>query len=281
MIREFLELIKIKQTLLLVYSSIFSYLISSSSDFDLRIFLLLFSAAFFSVSSATVANMIIDIDIDRIMYRTKNRPLVKNSINLKTARNLSISFLIMGLLCGSFINFYIPILILLGFFINVLIYSKMLKRRTILSILMGSISGGLLPLGGTIAYYNKITIEGLLLFSVVYLWSVLHILFISLYYVEDYRRANIPIFSTIFGERKSCMISIPAIILLHIISMMFCFMKKSLITSLIVTVIFVLILTLVYRYYVSENRKYFKYIIRTLNFYLALLFSIPLLEEFV
>ncbi len=278
MIKDIFELIKIKQTLLLVISAILSYVLTSSLNINIKVLILLLISSFLAVSSATIANMVIDVDLDRIMFRTRNRPLVTGRINISTARYLSIFLLIVAMIIGFMINIYIPILILIGFLINIIIYSKLLKRRTILGIIFGSIAGGLLPLGGSISYCSKLTLGGVLLFLLIYFWSIIHTIYISIYYREDYVKAKIPTFSTVLGNEKSIYISIPILLIIYLISVSYLFMKELFLTINFLTIILIVLLISVYKFIKNKERRTCKIIFKMLNIYVAIFFLVSILE---
>ena len=145
------------------------------------------------IASATIANNIIDRDIDRIMTRTQNRPLVNGDISLKTALALSIIAAIIGFYLLFFkVGSLAGIFALIGFVDYILFYSLIFKRHSTWSILVGSISGAVPPLVGYVAVTDKIDSNILFLFIIFATWQVAHSYAIALYRKEDYQSAKIP-----------------------------------------------------------------------------------------
>lgn len=145
------------------------------------------------IASATIANNIIDRDIDRIMTRTQNRPLVNGDISLKTALILSIIAAIIGFyLLFVEVNRLAGFFALIGFIDYILLYSLIFKRNSTLSILVGSISGAVPPLVGYVAVSNQIDNNILFLFIIFATWQVAHSYAIALYRKKDYQSAKIP-----------------------------------------------------------------------------------------
>ncbi len=136
---SYTELIKTKQTFLLVYTTIFTYLVSAwNTTAGIRIWGLLWItiSLFFAVSGSTLLNMYIDRDIDALMERTKNRPLPSGKIHPFTVLKHGFIFVIAGIfLSGIFINIITMFIVFFGFFFDVVVYSLWLKRRTRYSIL--------------------------------------------------------------------------------------------------------------------------------------------------
>lgn len=170
--------------------------------------LLLYTLAgiIFVIASATITNNIIDRDIDRIMERTKTRPLVNGDISITTAVILGVLFAIIG-----FSILYIKVnplagnLALVGFIDYVILYSLLFKRQSTLSILVGSISGAVPPLVGYVAITNTLDLNTFYLFIIFSSWQIAHSYAIALYRKVDYENANIPmppLFMTIEATQR-------------------------------------------------------------------------------
>ena len=212
-----MSLIKVKQSLLLVYTSVFSFLISSYYDMSyyFQNLILLIIAIFFSVSGATMFNMYIDRDIDAIMERTKNRPLPLKKVDKNLVMIYGVIFCIIGIFFASFINLLTTILVILGITTNVVIYSLLLKRKTRFSIIFGGIAGGLPAMIGRVAVINSIDILTLLLGLFVLSWIPVHILTLAALpkNLMGYRMANVPMWPVISSiEQNNRVVALSAII---------------------------------------------------------------------
>ena len=146
------------------------------------------------IASGCVFNNIYDRDIDKLMQRTKNRPLVlgKISVNLSFFYGLILAIFGFSILYyfGNILSFVTAII---GFLFYAVIYTIFLKRNSIYDIHVGSISGSIPPL---IAYFfvsNEVDFESIMLFIIFSLWQVPHSLAITLYRMEDFKKANIVI----------------------------------------------------------------------------------------
>ncbi|MFW9905544.1 MAG: protoheme IX farnesyltransferase [Candidatus Thorarchaeota archaeon] len=190
------ELIKSKQTFLLLYTAVFAYLISSwGVNFIFHKFTLFIVGLFFAVSGSTLLNMYIDRDIDALMERTKNRPIPSKRIPPSTVLKHGMLFTMAGILSiGVFIDFITMIVVFLGFFFDVVVYSLLLKRRTKLSIIFGGVAGGLPAIAGRTAVIGYIDIVAILMGFFVLCWIPLHILTLALIpkNLEGYKNANVP-----------------------------------------------------------------------------------------
>ncbi len=201
------DLIKGKQTALLLSTSVFAFLISALQyTFNPSLFLTLIASMFFAISGSTLLNMYIDKDIDAIMERTKNRPLPSGKILPSTVLKHGIFFTGAGLLISwLFLPLLTTIVIFLGFFFDVVIYSILLKRRTKFSIIFGGIAGGLPAIAGRTAVINNIDLIGILLGLFVICWIPLHILSLSLLpeNLQGYTDAKVPMWPVVSGKHQT------------------------------------------------------------------------------
>jgi protoheme IX farnesyltransferase len=212
------ELIKSKQTFLLVYTTIFTYLISAWTTTGIIISQLLIVTVglFFAVSGSTLLNMVIDRDIDALMERTKDRPIPSGRMPASTALKHGLLFTIGGILSvGIFINFITMVIVFLGFFFDVVVYSILLKRRTKFSIIFGGIAGGLPAIAGRTAVIGTVDIVSLTIAMFVLCWIPLHILTLSLIpkNLKGYTDAKVPMWPVVSSKSETIrVISISAIL---------------------------------------------------------------------
>ncbi len=200
------ELIKGKQTFLLLYTSVFAYLVSSYPNPVASDAILLSVAMFFSISGSTLLNMYIDRDIDAIMPRTKHRALPSGRISASTVRNHGFIFSFGGVLGAAyFLNPLTGMVIALGLFFDVIVYSLWLKRRTKWSIIFGGISGGLPAMAGRTAVTNQVDLVAVLLLLFILLWIPLHILTLATLpkNLEGYRDAGVPMWPVAAGVKET------------------------------------------------------------------------------
>ncbi len=205
------ELIKSKQTLLLLATCIFAYLMSAIpiGQFDwLEVFLLSFST-FIAISGTTILNMYIDRDIDAKMERTKDRPLPSGKMNPNFALINGIIFTVVGLVLTIFLwNWVTTLVIFLGFFFDFVIYSIWLKRRTKFSILFGGIAGGLPAVAGRVQAIGSVDLIGILLMFFILTWIPVHILTLALFpeNLDGYKNAGVPMWPVVSSEKQTILV---------------------------------------------------------------------------
>ena len=149
-------------------------------------------------------NMWYDSDIDAIMSRTCLRPIPSGKLKRQEAlfygialSAFSVSFL------HYFANFLSAALLAFTIFFYVFIYTIWLKRKTPQNIVIGGAAGALPPvIGWTIATGN-ISIEPIILFLIIFLWTPSHFWALSLYKSGDYKKAKIPMLPVIAGVKTT------------------------------------------------------------------------------
>ncbi|URJ32648.1 heme o synthase [Blochmannia endosymbiont of Camponotus sp.] len=148
------------------------------------------------IAASCVLNNIIDRDIDAVMERTKNRVLVQHGqLFLNQSILYAVILSIFGFLFLSFTkNFLTVYLAAIGLFIYVGVYSLWMKRRSIYSIMVGSISGAMPPVIGYCTAANQFDVGALILLIIFSLWQIPHSHSIAILRLNDYKVACIPTF---------------------------------------------------------------------------------------
>jgi protoheme IX farnesyltransferase len=146
-----------------------------------------------SAGSANAFNCYIDADIDKVMGRTKNRPLVTGEL---TQREALVFAWVIGVISvlwfGFLINWLSAALSLAAILFYVFVYTLGLKRRTPQNIVWGGAAGAMPALIGWAAVTNEVSAAAWVLFLIVFLWTPPHYWPLSMKYLEDYRDAGVP-----------------------------------------------------------------------------------------
>ena len=188
------ELIKFRLTLSVVFSSFISYFLGANSIDYITILLLIFGGIFI-VSSSNIFNQIIEKDLDKLMYRTMNRPLPKNEITQNTALFLAISSALIGLIFMYLININVAILAALSIFLYTAVYTPM-KLISPLSVFVGAIPGAFPFMIGWVAATNHIGVEAVTLFLMQFFWQFPHFWSIGWAQSTDYKKAGFKMLPT-------------------------------------------------------------------------------------
>lgn len=170
------------------------FFLASRGDINWVWFVAALSGLSLVVACGCVFNNVIDRDIDKIMERTKNRPLAQGIIPVKNALFFAT---VLGMIGISILwlgtNQLTVIVALIGLFVYVIIYSYWLKRRSPYATIIGSISGAIPPVAGYCAVTNSFDLGALILFLILGFWQMPHSYAIAIYRLNDYRFAQIPV----------------------------------------------------------------------------------------
>lgn len=201
-VNTYIKLTKPHVWSLLVFTGSAGYLIASGGSFDLNFFLITIALIFGTAGANTVTGYF-DRDIDQVMFRTMNRPLPKGEVTPQNALYFGLLLVFLSVILSFYINFLTFILMVLGLFDNIIVYSWWSKRRTPWNIILGAPSGGMPTLIGYAAYNSLLPIDAWLLFLLVIIWTPLHIWTLALKYRDDYLRANVPMLTSITPVDKA------------------------------------------------------------------------------
>jgi len=196
-------LIKSMQTALLLVTGITGYVSARCPVMTWETFAGLTISLFLTVSGSTILNMWYDRDIDAKMDRTKHRPLPLGTLNPTEALLLGLIVSIMGVGLALSMSFIFGVVVFAGLFIDVVIYTIWLKRKTAWSIVWGGISGGMPILAGRALGTGEIDAIGILFAVAILLWIPTHILTFSIKYFEDYKNAGVPTFPSTYGNHRT------------------------------------------------------------------------------
>ena len=201
--RSFVEVVKPKQTMLLMVTCIVSYLVASGKVIHLNHFIITCIATTLAIAGTTALNMWLDRDIDALMSRTKARPVPSGRLSPRGCAIYGSTLFLLGFLLGFLINIYLAIVLFLGLFFDIIIYTILLKRKKPYSIILGGFAGAMPALAGWVAVRCADILGGLILASIVLLWIPAHIWYITMHYEDDYRNARIPMFPLVVGMEKA------------------------------------------------------------------------------
>jgi heme o synthase len=157
----------------------------------------------------------IDQDLDRVMTRTRDRPLCTGRIApASRAVVLGASLLGVALVLSGLHNPLALGLMAVGIVDNVVIYSLWLKRTSRWNIVLGGISGGMPVAFGWAYVSGTLSLAVILLAALVVLWTPSHIWSLALRYKDDYARAGIPMLPVVTSEKTAlrCMVTTAALL---------------------------------------------------------------------
>ncbi len=146
-----------------------------------------------SAGSANAFNCVIDSDIDKVMGRTQNRPLVTGEVSRVAAVVFASTIGVVSVIwLGLMVNWLSALLALSAELFYIFIYTLLLKRRTPQNIVWGGAAGAVPVLIGFSSVTNSLSWSAAVLFLIIFLWTPPHYWPLSMKYLEDYQKAGVP-----------------------------------------------------------------------------------------
>ena len=146
-----------------------------------------------AAGSANALNMVIEADVDKLMKRTSNRPLVTGAVTKIEAFVFAITIGILSLaIFRVFTTTLATILTAFAIAYYVLIYTVLLKKNTSQNIVWGGAAGCAPVLIGWAAVTNSLSFTAWALFFVIFFWTPPHFWALAIKYKDDYEAAKIP-----------------------------------------------------------------------------------------
>lgn len=153
-----------------------------------------------AAAGAAALNHCLERDLDRLMERTRGRPLAAGRLPPGCAVALGVGLIALGTLVGLALSAGTAFFILAGAAIYVGVYTAWLKRRTWLGAVVGGAAGSCAALAGAAAA-GSVGPSAWLLALLVCLWTPAHFWGLALAHREDFRRARLPVLPALVGAR--------------------------------------------------------------------------------
>ena len=205
-VRNYYELTKPKIWYLLVFTA-FGAALTASLLFNISIqpltWLLLIGGVAAGSAAADTLTGYNDRDIDAIMDRTRGRPIPSGRVSPQNALIFGLILTAISLIFSWFINIWAFALMAFGLFDNIIVYSKWLKRRSQMNIILGGFSGAAPAMIGYVTVTTQNIEIGLVMAGLVFLWIPTHIWSLALHFKRDYTKAGIPMLPVVSSEKKS------------------------------------------------------------------------------
>jgi protoheme IX farnesyltransferase len=223
---DFSKLIKFRLTFLVVFSASVTFLIGSQVEIagvvpgiDWTKWLILIAGGFLVTSAANCFNEVIEVDLDKLMTRTKDRPMPAG--HMTTGQGL-VSGLVMGML-GTWLlgklNIETGLLSVFSIFLYAFAYTP-LKRKSPIAVFVGAIPGALPPLIGYVAAHGKIDEIAVILFLVQFVWQFPHFWSIAWVLDDDYKKAGFRLLPTTKRDKTSAFITFLSTLILIPVSLL-------------------------------------------------------------
>src|ERR1700685_4086020 len=153
---------------------------------------------------ATALNMVVDRDIDRLMKRTKNRPLVTGAMTPRAALVFALALEVAAFVeLWLVVNLLSAVLAISAPLFYVFVYTLWLKRRSTQNIVIGGAAGAVPVLVGWAAVTNSLSWAPVVLFAIIFIWTPPHFWSLAVRYKEDYRAADVPMLPVVASMKRT------------------------------------------------------------------------------
>lgn len=201
--QDYFDLLKPRVMSLVIFTGLVGIVLAPGSLHPVLAFTALLCIAVGAGASGAL-NMWYDADIDAKMRRTIGRPIPAGRMERQEALAFGIvlSAFSVGVM-GVLINWLAAGLLAFTIFYYAVIYTMWLKRSTPQNIVIGGAAGALPPVIGWAAVTGGVSLEPLLLFFIIFMWTPPHFWALSLLSHEDYRNAGVPMLPVVAGEKET------------------------------------------------------------------------------
>ncbi len=197
---DYIALLKPRVMSLVVFTALVGLAVAPGSLHPVTAFTALLCIAVGAGASGAL-NMWYDADIDAKMTRTARRPVPAGRVQPGEALAFGLTLSVFSVvILGLLVNVLSAALLAFTIFFYAVVYTMWLKRSTPQNIVIGGAAGAFPPMIGWAAVTGSMSLEPILLFAIIFIWTPPHFWALALYKTEDYARAGIPMLPVVAGE---------------------------------------------------------------------------------
>jgi protoheme IX farnesyltransferase len=202
-LRGYVALMKLRVVELLLVTTVPVMILAAHGVPNLLVVACTLVGGTLSAGAANAFNMVLDRDIDRVMHRTRHRPLVTGALTPRQAVLFASALTVLStLILGFGTTWLAAALSLAAIAFYVVVYTLWLKRRTTQNIIWGGLAGCFPVLIGWAAVTGSLSWAAWVLFGVIFLWTPPHYWPLSMRYKEDYASVGVPMLGAVASNTK-------------------------------------------------------------------------------
>jgi heme o synthase len=200
---DFVQLMKPRVMSLVVFSALTGMVVAPGSIHPVLAIIALLAITIGAGASGAL-NMWYDADIDARMARTAARPIPRGRLTRDEALSFGAVLAVFSILTlGVVVNWTAGILLAVTIAFYLFVYTMWLKRRTPQNIVIGGAAGAFPPMIGWAAVTGSVSIESVLLFLIIFVWTPPHFWALALYRCRDYERVGVPMLPVVAGPAET------------------------------------------------------------------------------
>ncbi len=175
-----------------------------------------------AAGGANAINMYVDRDIDRLMERTKGRPLVTGAVAPTEALVFAVTIEVVAFFwLWATVNLLSASLAVAACLFYVFVYTLWLKRSSTSNIVIGGAAGAAPVLIGWSAVTNSLSWAPVVLFGVIFYWTPPHFWALAIKYRDDYAAADVPMLPSVASTRTTAIRIVVYTVVLWALSLVF------------------------------------------------------------
>jgi heme o synthase len=175
-----------------------------------------------AAGGANAMNMVVDRDIDKVMDRTRNRPLAAGRLTATAALTFAIALEVAAFaFLWATVNLLSAVLAVAACLFYVFVYTLWLKRSSASNIVIGGAAGAVPVLVGWSAVTNSLDWPPVVLFAVIFYWTPPHFWALAIRYRDDYARAHVPMLPVVASMRTTTVRIVLYTLLLWALTLLF------------------------------------------------------------
>ena len=204
LLSDYSNALKLPISLLNVFVGVAAILLAVGLRASPEIIFLACLSGFLAAGGASSINCYVDRDLDRRMTRTRKRPIPDGRISASNILTIGLALSIGGVgLAMFFLNLLTALLIGMGIFWYIFIYTLWLKPRTKWNIVIGGAAGSFSALAGWSAATGSVEIVGILVATLIFLWTPGHFWGLAIAKSNDYQNGEIPMLPAVDGLARA------------------------------------------------------------------------------
>ncbi|MHB1503593.1 MAG: heme o synthase [Acidimicrobiales bacterium] len=177
-----------------------------------------------AAGGANAINMVVDRDIDKVMHRTRNRPLVTGEMTPLAAMVFAVALEVLAFVELAWaVNVLSAILAVSATLFYVFVYTLWLKRNSPQNIVIGGAAGAVPVLVGWAAVTDRLGWAPLVLFAVIFIWTPPHFWALAIRYRDDYKAAHVPMLPAVASIGRTARQILLYTVVLVAVSLLFAF----------------------------------------------------------
>lgn len=157
-----------------------------------------------AAGGANAINMFVDRDIDKLMHRTRKRPLVTGAVAPRNALIFAVSLEVVAFVeLWAWVNLLSAVLAISATLFYVFVYTLWLKRTSSQNIVIGGAAGAVPVLVGWAAVTDSLSWTPIVMFAIIFVWTPPHFWALAVKYKEDYQAAHIPMLPAVASFKRT------------------------------------------------------------------------------